>query len=857
MIDLKVLGGVELSDPGGHNVTAVASQPKRLALLVYLALHPPGRFLRRDTLVATFWPELDAPHARNALSQALRFLRRQLGEHVILRRSEEEVALNRETVRSDVDTFLLACAQRRYRYAVEAYGGDLLAGLHISDAPAFERWLDDERTGLRRRFAEALEAAADEHARNGATADAAACWRRRSALEPGNSAVAMRYMLALTAAGDRGGAIAYAGEHARRLATDLDAETDPGVTALAERLRAVPGVPAAGRAGRVERSGTDPDPGPVGRSGSPRHRAGGRLVLATLALAAVATVGVGLIRRPNPGPPSSRVVVAIFEDRTGDSSLAPLGMLAADWVTQGLLGTGLLDVVPTETMLPSALRDRLRPAPESRTAALRELGRATGARYVVGGAVYLEGGVIRVQTEIIDLASLRLAAAPSAVVLQRSDPMAGIEEVRRRVMGSLASALEPRVATWATTASNPPSLPAFTEFVKGMDALLRQDLPVLAITHFQLAAEADSTYVVPLLWMIHASMKYASFASDRVDSLIRLVEHSRQHLAPADALLLDRYAALRRSDPEAAYRASHALVALAPGSHFVQMLAVDATAMNRPGEAVRALEGLDPRWPWVAEWQEYWTAFAYALHAAGDYRGELHLARQARRTHPALLRFVWLEGQALAALGRADEVERLVDSCLRVGALVPEEVVAASGAVARNVALELRAHGRREVARRMLARSLDWYLVNDARDPGNPTRRYQRMQVLEDLERWPEAWAVADTVLTVAAAVPSSGEFVQQARKVIGRAAAALGDSARARAELAVLLRPDPSGDIALRLWLGSQVAAALGDREQAMTTLREAYARGHRHTFWDHLLGGLDTLRELPEYRQLMRPRG
>ena len=56
-----------------------AAQRHRLAMLALLALAP-GQRLSRDKLIALLWPESDTERARNSLSQALRFLRRYLGE---------------------------------------------------------------------------------------------------------------------------------------------------------------------------------------------------------------------------------------------------------------------------------------------------------------------------------------------------------------------------------------------------------------------------------------------------------------------------------------------------------------------------------------------------------------------------------------------------------------------------------------------------------------------------------------------------------------------------------------------------------------------------------------------------------
>src|SRR4051812_34508071 len=84
MIRLQALGALDLRDSEGLELRTVLAQPKRAALLVYLALAPPRGPHRRDTLLALFWPEQDTEHARNALSQAVHFLRRALGADALI-----------------------------------------------------------------------------------------------------------------------------------------------------------------------------------------------------------------------------------------------------------------------------------------------------------------------------------------------------------------------------------------------------------------------------------------------------------------------------------------------------------------------------------------------------------------------------------------------------------------------------------------------------------------------------------------------------------------------------------------------------------------------------------------------------
>src|SRR5262245_5108193 len=96
MIRLRVLGELTLQRDDDAVLDEALAQPKRVALLVYLALRP-GEFHRRDTLLCLFWPELDEKHARAALNQALLFLRRELDDarhEVLASRGNDEVGID-------------------------------------------------------------------------------------------------------------------------------------------------------------------------------------------------------------------------------------------------------------------------------------------------------------------------------------------------------------------------------------------------------------------------------------------------------------------------------------------------------------------------------------------------------------------------------------------------------------------------------------------------------------------------------------------------------------------------------------------------------------------------------------------
>src|SRR5438876_4040808 len=241
MIELRMLGRVSLINPNAHDVQSLLGQPRRLALLAYLATPPPGMH-RRDNLLALFWPELDQAHARNALRQALHVLRRALGTSAVTSYGDEEVGLDFGQVWCDVAAFERAIADWQLRDAIELYRGDLLEGFFISDAPEFERWLETERDRLRSTAVGAARALAERATEEG-DANSAAEWARRGLrLAPLDEGLIQRLIEALDRLGDRAGAVRAYDDFARRLGQELEvrpsAETQALLAAVRSRVQA-------------------------------------------------------------------------------------------------------------------------------------------------------------------------------------------------------------------------------------------------------------------------------------------------------------------------------------------------------------------------------------------------------------------------------------------------------------------------------------------------------------------------------------------------------------------------------------------------------------------------------------------
>jgi DNA-binding SARP family transcriptional activator len=235
MIELRTLGGLQLTS-AGTPVESVLAQPRRTALLCYLALATPRGFHARDKLYALFWPEHDARHARHALRQSLYFLRRALGANTIVSRGDGALALSPDHVSCDAWEFERAVDEERPEDALALYGDDLLAGFHVSEAAEFERWLDEQRSGLRHRAADAAWLLSESHERAGNAAGAAEWARRAAAFYPADETTLRRQMSQLDRLGDRSAALRVYQRFARNLEREYELQPSAETRALLARI---------------------------------------------------------------------------------------------------------------------------------------------------------------------------------------------------------------------------------------------------------------------------------------------------------------------------------------------------------------------------------------------------------------------------------------------------------------------------------------------------------------------------------------------------------------------------------------------------------------------------------------------
>src|SRR5262245_55590184 len=281
MFTLRLLGSASLDGPDGP-VTGRAALRQRIALLALLAVEHP-RPLSRDKLIADLWPESDTADARHLLRGSLYILRSALGDDVVLS-TGDDLRLNPDLLSCDLWEFETALSRGDAEGAVSVYHGAFLSGFHLHEAEEFGHWIDAQRTRLAGRYAQALEQLAEGETRGGDPLRAAQWWARLAAEDRYNSRIALRYMQALEATGDRAAALRHATAHTELLRVELDAAPERDVLALAERLRRE--SRPASIAGLVMSRPSSAEPVPVARR--PRRW----LVPAAATLAVILGLGV-------------------------------------------------------------------------------------------------------------------------------------------------------------------------------------------------------------------------------------------------------------------------------------------------------------------------------------------------------------------------------------------------------------------------------------------------------------------------------------------------------------------------------------------------------------------------------------
>jgi DNA-binding SARP family transcriptional activator len=244
VIICRTLGPVEVLLDGGLPPAELLWK-KNLALLLYLA-RSPRRSRARDHLMGLLWAEKPESAARHSLNEAVRVIRRSIGESA-LNTDTRQVRLVADVIRLDVEELETHAAAGRWCTGAELVSGEFLEGFGVPGAPGFEDWLTEERVLWRGRSVQALVRCAEERLAAGDASEASAKARQAARLDPGSDLAVRMAIRGLALAGERTTALEYYDRFAARLDSELGARPEPETTALTERVRRERPAPTVAR----------------------------------------------------------------------------------------------------------------------------------------------------------------------------------------------------------------------------------------------------------------------------------------------------------------------------------------------------------------------------------------------------------------------------------------------------------------------------------------------------------------------------------------------------------------------------------------------------------------------------------
>jgi tetratricopeptide (TPR) repeat protein len=585
-----------------------------------------------------------------------------------------------------------------------------------------------------------------------------------------------------------------------------------------------------------------------------RKRAAARMVASGIGVAVLlCAAGIAFWLWPKKPPTrleQKRVVVAMFENRTGEPFLDNLGKMIAESITEGLLQIETIQVVPSSTAFELASSGSMVRHARDRVRALAE---ATASGLVVSGAYYLQGQTLQVQASITDTVAGKSLYPIEPASSSRERAIESFESVRQQLVDVVAARYLNPFLNLLTEEMKPPPYKAQRELLTACEFQL-SDLSA-AISHEKRALELDPEFFTAHLYLMGAYANQGNPAEEQVQ--LETINTMREALTPLGRHRLDWARAFQGERNEEQYSALHAILKLAPDNvgDWAQ-LGLTALLTNRPRETVDALKKpvqwdllIKPGAPLGASSVGILTA---ALHQLGEHQEELKEALRGRGIYPDVLNLHACEARALVALGQLDELDKLVDEILAMPSHKAYQFFASGtpGLVMLTAAQELRVHGHREAALRMAHRAAEWYGSRVGEEAKREDTRSGLGNALYQAEQWEEANAVFAGL-----AAEHVGNIVYKGR--LGALAARRGDRSKAiqtAKELQQLKKPYLIGR---QMTESACIVALLGEKDRAVSLLREAVAQGSGgYPVYNHVMD-LESLRGYSPFEALIKPKG
>ena len=550
---------------------------------------------------------------------------------------------------------------------------------------------------------------------------------------------------------------------------------------------------------------------------------------------------ITLLRRPDAPLMQGRVLVAPFSDQANDTTIAFLGVLAADWISRAVSRVQGLEAVDARTALATQKIVKRIPWPLRTYNESLAMAQEVGATTLVTGDIYREGDSLVFMTKVIDVKNKRVVRTLEPVRSSRQEYQTALKQLEQRVAGSLAQTSDVSGGTSLGSLAEPPSLDAYEEVYRGVEAYLQGD-DSAQFMHLERAAQLDTTYTTPLVFLAFAHTYHFQYAA--ADSARRRAEAMSERLTPAERALLDHLQAMTRGNRNQAVLSAQQFMNLMPGSQEAPLLMASvALSAQMPKRALDALSHIDPNRGLNLAAPVYWTYQSKIAGQLGDWKQALAMARVGVERFPQSAIMGELRARALARLDRVEEME---DALAQLP--IKSKPLLERAQVAIKLWGDLESAGDDRAATNLAVR---YARLMDAADTTRDSK-FLRASLYWRAGRVSEAREIFRSLAQTDTGMMQLRDLAQ-----IGVTSARLGDKASAATAEQQIRNATPQYQLGMQKLLQAEIAAALHERDRAVALLREGLALGlGLETLGGALIGNADLqpLYGYPGFEELLR---
>ena len=670
---LNVLGGFS-AVKGSAEITGLSSK-KAQALLSMLACDR-GKPIKREKLALLFWPDNASEFAKTNLRQCLAVIRKATldGEHSALKVTRDTVALDTQTVTSDIDRYKVYIADGSVdalEHAVKLYRGPLIDGINVDSRP-FSDWLTIERQRLYNAQQTALYSLLENYGSTGDVSNQARIADKLLELDPLNEIAHETKMRCFVNEGRRSDALAQFRQCQSLLKDELAIEPGANIKSYYDSIAS-----ANWNNGEGTTTTNEINSASAQNQSLPAVNRLSKRMITTIAVAALAVVFIWLAKKAlfptefenekdsTTNTQSGNTLTDLSRINRHSIAVLPFANLSDDDDDQRYFTDGLSEDLITDLSRASNLFVIARGSSFSyreESPDIAKIAQELNVRYVLVGSVRRAGERLRINAQLVD------ATTGSNIWADRYDRAAADvleiqDEISRAIVGQLAIKLsdsdQKRFEKIRQVNTD-----AYDMLLRGLAPIRRIDKQSSAEAReiFKRAIELDPSYARAYanLGLSYAQDTNFGFSDNKSESL-RLAVEALNMAESLDSSLPQLYfaktvLALGQRDAEAAKAAAYKAVELDPSyadgyGNLAQVLLYSGDYTNAR-KALRNAKLLNPKYTFTYLWVE---GQIYLFE--GEFEKAATVFEEINQRNPAFVSGRTLLISTLGHLGRIDDAE--------------------------------------------------------------------------------------------------------------------------------------------------------------------------------------------------------